>query len=120
MSIINSDLKKTFKIVIDSNVAASFTGNQFDATFIVDLTKILTQAEDYKRPYEMTFALRSNAGTATTTGLDQSNVHLLCIELNKGFNVYYYPQNRNIVGILPVSNDFTAYTRNNLSYVLGL
>src|ERR1700722_15819136 len=105
MSIINSDLKKTFKIVLDSNVAASFTGNQFDATFTVDLTKILTDLDDYKRPYEMTFAFRSIAGTATTTRLDQSNVHLLCIDLNKGFNVYYYPQNRNIAGSLAVTND---------------
>ena len=38
------------------------------------------------------------------------NVHLLCIDLNKGFNVYYYPQNKNVVGILPVTNDFTTYT----------
>jgi hypothetical protein len=110
MSIIKSDLKKTFKIVLDSNQTSSFTGNQFDANFTVDLTKVLTDAEDYNRPYEMTFAFRSIKGTATTTGLDQSNVHLLCIDMNKGYNVYYYPQNRNVVGILPVNNDFTAYT----------
>src|ERR1700722_4147495 len=110
MSSIKSELKKTFKVVLDSNQTSSFSGNQFDATFQVNLSQILTEADDYKRPYEMTFAFRSIKGTATTTGLDMFNVHLLCIDLNKGFNVYYYPQNKNVVGILSVSNDFTAYT----------
>ena len=110
MSIIKSNLKKTFKIVLDSNQTASFTGNQFDATYTVDLTKILPDQEDFTKPYEMTFMFRSRAGTATTTLLDQSTVYTLCVDLGKGFNVISSTPSRNIVGIIPVNNDFTAYT----------
>ena len=46
-------------MVLDSNQTSSFSGNQFDATFQVNLSQILTEADDYKRPYEMTFAFRS-------------------------------------------------------------
>ena len=113
MSIIKSNLKKTFKIVLDSNQTASFTGNQFDATYTVDLTKILPDQIDFERPYEMTFMFRSRAGTGLTTLLDQSTVYTLCIEMGKGFNVISSTPSRNIVGILPVNNDFTAYTSTN-------
>ena len=40
--------KKTFKILLDSNHGASYTGSTiFNATYYFDLTKLLTKQEDF-------------------------------------------------------------------------
>jgi hypothetical protein len=110
MSVIKNGLKKSFKIVLDSSKTANYTGLQFDANYMIDLTKILVCDEDYDKAYNMTFAFRSRSGAPATTNLNMNDVYSLCIDLGKGFNTLSANMNRNHVGIIPISNDFTAYT----------
>jgi hypothetical protein len=102
MSVIKNDLKKSFKIVLDSS-KTNFTGNQFDANFQIDLTKILTNDKDFDKSYNMTFAFRSRGADPNTTLLDYFDVYTLCIDFGKGYNSICARMNRNHVGILPVS-----------------
>ena len=110
MATIPHNLKRVFKVYLDSNKTTSFTGNQFDATYIVDLTKVLTVDADFDKTYNMSFAFRSRSGNGATTGLTMSDVYSLNIELGKGLNTYTANMNRNAVGIIPINNDFTSYT----------
>ena len=110
MATIPQNLKRVFKIYLDSNKTTSFSGIQFDATYIVDLTKVLTVDADFDKTYNMSFAFRSRSGNAATTGLTMNDVYSLNLELGKGFNTYTANMNRNAVGIIPINNDFTAYT----------
>ena len=38
----NNKVKKTFKILLDSNHGASYSGGQLNALYYIDLTKLLT------------------------------------------------------------------------------
>jgi hypothetical protein len=110
MATIPQNVKRVFKVYLDSNKTTSFSGNQFDATYIVDLTKVLTVDADFDKTYNMSFAFRSRSGNGATTGLNMNDVYSLNLELGKGFNTYTANMNRNAVGIIPINNDFTAYT----------
>jgi hypothetical protein len=110
MSIIKSNLKKSFKILLDSNDASSFTGSHFNALYSIDLTKILADPEDFKKAYNCTVSFRSRQGASGTTGLTQNTVYLLALDFQKGFTALSSTQTNNIVGIVPVNNDFTTYT----------
>ena len=110
MSIINKGLKKVFKVVLDSSKTSNFTGLQFDANYIIDLSKMLVCDEDYDKTYYMSFSFRSRSGAPATTGLGMNTVYSLCIDLGKGYNTLSANMNRNHVGIIPIGNDFTSYT----------
>src|ERR1700722_6108589 len=110
MSIIKSNLKKTFKIVLNCIQTASWTGKQFDAFYIIDLSKILTDPEDYNKAYSMTFALGVGRLNALVTFVAPSTSFSLAIDLCKGFNTVSNLQQYNIVGFIPISNDYTLYS----------
>ena len=103
-----SDIKKTFKIVCNVYDVNSWTGNQHDAFYSVDLSKIITDPGDFKKPYEMTFALRSRKGAPANSQINMSKDFELAVDICKGYTAQTYGQTFNIVGIVPVANDFTA------------
>lgn len=114
MSILAGKSKKSFKVILDSNNTSSFTGNQFNASFWVDFTKIIQDDSDFDKPYEMSFCFRTISTSAATSTLTMGNTYILCIDMGKGFNAYSFDTigglTLNPVGILSLSNDFTNYT----------
>src|ERR1700722_13178605 len=110
MSTIKSNFKKTFKIVLNCIQTASWTGKQFDAFYIVDLSTILTDPEDYNKAYNMTFAFRSRKTNALVTFIAPSTSFSLAIDLCKGFNTVSNLQQYNIVGVILISDDYTLYS----------
>jgi len=102
--------KKTFKILLDSNHGASYTGSTiFNATYYIDLTKLLTKQEDFNKPYLMYCTFKSRADTIANNGVTNNEVYFLTIDLYKGYNLYQY-NNRsgNTVYIVPVSYSLEA------------
>ena len=102
--------KKTFKILLDSNHGASYTGSSiFNATYYIDLTKLLTNQEDFNKPYLMYCTFKSRADTVANNGVTNNEVYFLTIDLYKGYNLYQY-NNRsgNTVYVVPVSFSLEA------------
>lgn len=100
--IIDTTIKRSFKIVLDSQSAASFTGAQFNATFTVDLKQVVREAWRLKKAYNMTFNFVSS-GLATTAELPPS-VYTLHIDFGKGQNIYRYNNIKVPSGIVRLSN----------------
>ena len=71
MRIAQMPLKKSFKVVLDSNTTASYSGPQFDARFTVDLNQIIREPWRMKKSYLMTFFI-----------LEASRRHLLLVVLH--------------------------------------
>ena len=110
------EIKKTFSIVLNAWDHTSWTGAQFNATFPIDLTKIL-DPEDFAKTYEMRFTFRTRRTNAAGDIDPATSVYHLAINFNKGFTSQSFTQQYNIVGIVPVSNETTAYTAiNNPNY----
>jgi hypothetical protein len=102
--------RKTFKVVLDSNDTNSFTGNQFNATYFIDLNKIIFDNEDYDKCYEMTVRFVSRSGDPSVTLLNMNTTYTLYIDLGKGVSTYQFRNQRPISAVLSVMNDFTSYT----------
>ena len=94
--------KRTFKILLDANRTDSYTGNQFNASYYVDLRNIIVNDEDFDKQYHMYCSFRSRAEHILNNQISSNQVYLLNIDLNKGINTYQYTQPyKNISFILP-------------------
>ena len=67
-----------YKIVLDSYDTTSFIGTQFDASYYVDFNKIITNQEDFNKPYKLYISITSVSAYASLS------------ELSAATNVYYY------------------------------
>ena len=52
-------IKTNFNIVCNSTLASSFSGNIFNANYIVNLASVLNNDEDYKKRYKITFRMKT-------------------------------------------------------------
>jgi len=104
--LVKMPLKKNYKIWLDSNVAGSYTGPQFDARFSVDLNQIIREPWRLKSSYHMTFDFISKASTFAIGGVTSTNMYSVHIDLGKGTpTMFRYTNFRVPAGIVRVSND---------------
>jgi hypothetical protein len=102
--------KKSFKIFLDSNNTASWTGVLYKANYYINLTKIIQVNEDFFKSYYMYCSFVSQADSINTNNIDPNNVYTLHIDMGKGLNVFQYNSIRTPSFILPVQ-EFNADTR---------
>jgi hypothetical protein len=106
MRIAQMPLKKNFKVVLDANNTASYSGKQFDASFTVDLNQIIRETWRMKRAYKMTFSFRSISGLFSVNTVTSTKLYKLHIDLGKGTpTMYQYNQTRVPAGIVGVSSE---------------
>tara|TARA_R110002126_G_scaffold230314_1_gene375120 strand:+ start:13999 stop:14589 length:591 start_codon:yes stop_codon:yes gene_type:complete len=106
MRIAQMPLKKSFKVVLDTNNTASYSGSQFDARFTVDLNQIIREPWRMKKSYLMTFSFRSISATFAVSGVTSTKLYKLHIDIGKGTpTIFQYNATRAPAGIVGVSND---------------
>ena len=54
-----------YKIVLDSYDTTSFIGTQFDASYYIDFNKIITNQEDFNKPYKLYISITSVSAYAS-------------------------------------------------------
>lgn len=106
MRIAHMPLKKSFKVVLDSNNTASYSGPQFDARFIVDLNQIIREPWRMKRSYVMTFSFKSISSTFAVSGVSSTKLYKLHIDIGKGTQtIFQFNATRAPAGIVGVSSE---------------
>lgn len=101
---------KMFKIALVSEDSSSWSGVQMDATYNIDIKKIVSDPKELERPYEVSFTFKSISATSANSGLSMTNLYALCLDFGKGFTTFQNRFNKNYAGLLTLNNDFTAYT----------
>jgi len=87
----NTEVKRTFKIFLDSNNTSSFIGASiFNASYMIDLTSIIQTDADYDKSYYMNMSFISQANTINNSSIDYANVYTLHVDMGKGLNIYQY------------------------------
>ena len=94
--------KKSFKIVLDSNNTASWTGSLYKANYYLDLTQIIQNNDDFFKSYYMYCSFISNANDVANNSITPANVYTLHIDMGKGLNVYEFKSIKTPSFILPV------------------
>lgn len=103
--VVSMPLKKNFKIWLDSNVAASYSGTQFDARYFVDFNQCVRETWRLNSSYRMTFSFVSKASTFAVGTVSSTNVYSLHIDLGQGApTMYRYTAVRTPSGIVRVDN----------------
>lgn len=102
--------KKSFKVVLNSYDTSSYTGIQTNASYFVDLKTVLRDPEDYDKSWYMTFCLKSVSALTGNNLINPNKLFTLTLSLGQFVNAYQYQNTRPSVGILNITNDFTAYT----------
>ena len=82
--------KKSFKIVLNNINTESYTGNEFNANYGIDLTQIIRDPNDYKKSYYMYCSFYSNADKAAIIGISSANLYTLTIDLQRSNNIYNF------------------------------
>jgi hypothetical protein len=107
--IVKMPLKKNFKVWLDSNVAASWSGTQFDAKFTVDLNQCIREEWRLNSSYLMTFSFISKASTFAVGAVTTTNMYTVHIDLGQGTpTMYRYTATRTPAGNVRVSTDGTG------------
>lgn len=101
--IANKEVKRTFKILLDSNRTNSYEGPQFNANYLINLTQIISDDEAFNKSYYMYCTFRSRADTIANNGINSNNVYSLHIDMGKGINVYQYNHSKNVSFLIPIS-----------------
>lgn len=106
--------KNQFKIILDSNNTASYSGRQFDATYILDFNRIVMNQEDYDRPYVMTFYFKTAESAHATSTIVGNEVYQIALDFGKGINCIYDRNQLNIVGLLQTQVGVTTANASSL------
>jgi len=103
--IVGMPLKKNFKVWLDSNNTASWSGTQFDARFFVDFNQCVREAWRLNSSYKMSFSFISKASTFAVGTVSSTNTYTLHIDLGQGApTMYRYSSVRTPSGIVRVDN----------------
>lgn len=109
-------VKKNYKIWLNTNNTASYSGPQFDARFPVELNKIIQDPWRLKSSYRMTFSFISRSpaqADMAATGVSTQKVYTVHIDLGKGTPTMYQSNAIRIpAGIVRVRNDGVGYYTN--------
>ena len=75
-------IKKSFKIVLDSSSLDSFTGDEYNANYYIDLSRVIRNKEDYDKSYYMYCTFITNADITTAMGIVSTNLYTLTLNLS--------------------------------------
>lgn len=99
----NKEVKRSFKIFLDSNKTLSYIGPQFNATYFIELTRIIFNEEDFDKKYYMRCDFLSRADTIANNGINSNNVYSLHLDAGRGINVFQYQHSKLPSFLVPVS-----------------
>jgi hypothetical protein len=109
-------VKKNYKIWLNTNNTASYSGPQFDARFPVELNKIIQDPWRLKSSYRMTFSFISRSpaqADMAATGVSTQKVYTVHIDLGKGTPTMYQSNAIRIpAGVVRVKNEGVGYYTN--------
>ena len=77
---------KSFKIVLDSADDTSFTGDEYNANYYIDLSRVIRNKEDYDKSYYMYCTFISTTDTAASQSISSTLLYTLTLNLSNKFN----------------------------------
>ena len=101
-----------YKIVLDSYDTTSFIGPQFNATYYIDFNKIITNQEDYNKPYKVNISITSISAYTSESGFTvNTDLFYYCVDFSKPLthSSSFSITRRPITGVLRFENNADAY-----------
>lgn len=113
MEVIRNPVKHSFKVWLNVNNVATWSGTQFNANFVVEFNRCVREVWRLGNPWQMRFEFVSAASTNAVSTITNTKVYTLHIDLGKGTpSMYQFNANRTPSGIIRVSTDGTGVYTN--------
>jgi hypothetical protein len=101
----SKEVKRTFKVILNSYNTSSFIGTQFNASYYVDLTKIINDEATFDKQYKVYCTFMTKSESIANNQITSTNIYTLSINFNNsGLQVYNYNLSDNYDFTLPIYN----------------
>lgn len=115
----NKEVKRTFKIVLDSYNTNSYTGSQFNANYYIDLRTIINDESAFDKSYDVYCEFISKSEQYTNNSITSTNIYTLQFNFNNAPNILYqYDPLKYYSFIVPIENinDYSGGSQQPHSY----
>lgn len=101
----NREVKRSFKVVLDSYNTNSYTGSQFNAHYYIDLLRLINDEEAFNKQYYIYCNFLSKADNIASNNIITTTNYTLSLNFNNtSSQLYQYDQTKNYTFNLPVEN----------------
>jgi len=99
----------SYKIILDSNDTGSYTGNQYDANYQINMNELVRDVKDLDKSYELTFQI--NSISSSNSGFSRGVVYAVYIDMEKNTSIYRYNCSKHrFSGLLNFEYDYLSYS----------
>lgn len=114
-----------YKIILDSYDTVSYSGNQYNAHYFINMNEVIKNPFDLDKQYIMDIQITSVATLSTESGFIPTILYGYNIDLGKHTNAYQFNNKHfNCSGVLRFENNFFNYSSvtagSNSAYVTPL
>ena len=114
-----------YKIILDSYDAVSYSGDQYNATYPINMNEVIKQPADLDKAYIMDVEITSVSALSTESGFSPTILYGYNLDLGKNTNAYQFNNRHfNCSGVLRFENNFYSYSSvtagGNTAYVTPL
>lgn len=101
----NREVKRSFKVILDSYNTNSYTGTQFNANYYVDLVRLISDEEAFNKQYNVYCEFITRPDSTTNNDINIGFNYTLSLIFNNNPNqTYQYEQSKSYSFLLPISN----------------
>lgn len=99
-----------YKIILDSYDAVSYSGDQFNAKYPINMNEVIKHPADLDKSYIMSVKIVSTSSYSTESGFNPTVLYGYNIDLGKNTNAYQYNNRHlNCCGCLTFENNAFLY-----------
>jgi len=100
-----------YKIILDSYDGISYSGDQYNATYPINMNEVIRNVADLDKAYIMDVKITSVSALSSESGFSPTILYGYNIDLGKNTNAYHYNNKHlNCSGVLRFENNFYAYS----------
>ena len=100
-----------YKIILDSYDTGSYSGNQYNANYFINMNQVIRSAEDLDKSYIMEVKITSMSSYSNESGFNPTILYGYNIDLGKRINAYQFNNQRlSCCGHLRFDNNAYLYT----------
>ena len=111
-----------YKIILDSYDANSYSGDQYNAKYFINMNEVIKNPVDLDKDYIMDVQITSVSSLSTESSFNPTILYGYNIDLGKNTNAYQFNNKHfNCSGVLRFENNFASYssitTGGNTAYI---
>jgi hypothetical protein len=100
-----------YKIILDSYDSVSYSGDQYNAHYFINMNEVIKNPADLDKKYIMDVKITSVSALSTESGFNPTILYGYNLDLGKNTNAYQFNNKHlNCSGVLRFENNFYTYS----------